>query len=202
MAFSFNEITSSLPNFSASPCSIRAMTRVPTIAAKNDFSIITTLADRRQERFTKGNQKRNNDELLKMTICEADYLTGVEIQRGGVRKWLYNTHNRPGEELSVSFDDATQIVSQFNISLDFKGWRTVWVSYDEALTNGRADMTTMKIKAPSTLSTTHPLYFDLLRLDDNLPRQSRDKIVPTLDESMYDSNNFWQQIYHWSQICL
>ena len=58
----------------------------------------------------------------------------------------------------------------------------------------------MKIKAPSTSTPTHPLYFDLLRLVNNLARQSRDKIVPTLDESQYNSNHFWQQAYRRSQV--
>ena len=86
-----------------------------------------------------------------------------------------------------------------------QGWRAVWVSYDEALTNGRDDMTTitkMKIIAPETSQPIHPLYFDLLRLVDKLSKQSRDKIVPTLDESLYNINHFWQQTYRWSQVHL
>jgi len=76
----------------------------------------------------------------------------------------------------------------------------VWVSYDEGLLNGRANMNTMKITAPTTSETTHPLYFDLIRLVENLARQSRDKVVPTLDPDMYSPNNFWQQTYRWSQV--
>ena len=60
----------------------------------------------------------------------------------------------------------------------------------------------MKIKAPSTSAPTHPLYIDLLRLVNNLARQSRDKTVPTLDESQYNLNHFWQQTYRWSQVHL
>ena len=76
----------------------------------------------------------------------------------------------------------------------------MWVSYDEGLLNGRADMTTMKITAPTTSETTHPLYFDLIRLVENISRQSRDKVVPTLDPDLYNPNNFWQQTYRWSQV--
>ena len=76
----------------------------------------------------------------------------------------------------------------------------MWVSYDEGLLNGRADMTTMKITAPTTSETTHPLYFDLIRLVEHISRQSRDKVVPTLDPDLYNPNNFWQQTYRWSQV--
>ena len=41
----------------------------------------------------------------------------------------------------------------------------MWVSYDEGLLNGRADMTTMKITAPTTSETAHPLYFDLIEVE-------------------------------------
>ena len=76
----------------------------------------------------------------------------------------------------------------------------MWVSYDEGLLNGRANMDSMKITAPTTSETTHPLYFDLIRLVGNLARQSRDKVVPTLDPDLYSPNNFWQQTYRWSQV--
>ena len=61
-------------------------------------------------------------------------------------------------------------------------------------------MTTMKITAPTTSETAHPLYFDLIRLVEKLSRQSRDKVVPTLDPNLYNPNNFWQQTYRWSQV--
>ena len=76
----------------------------------------------------------------------------------------------------------------------------MWVSYDEGLLNGRADMTTMKITAPTTSETAHPLYFDLIRLVEKLSRQSRDIVVATLDPNLYNPNNFWQQTYRWSQV--
>ena len=86
-----------------------------------------------------------------------------------------------------------------------QGWRAVWVSHDESLTNGSDDMTTitkMKIIAPENSQPIYPLYFDLLRLVEKTSKQSRDKIVPTLDESLYNSNHFWQQTYRWSQVLL
>ncbi|CAH3025870.1 unnamed protein product [Porites evermanni] len=127
-------------------------------------------------------------------------ISGSEGKAGGIKLWLYNPHKRTaGEHLTVSFSNSAQTVSQFNITLNFKGWRAVWVSYDEGLLNGRADMTTMRITAPTTSETAHPLYFDLIRLVEKLSRQSRDKVVPTLDPDLYNPNNFWQQTYRWSQ---
>ena len=81
----------------------------------------------------------------------------------------------------------------------FKGWRAVWVSYNEALTDSRRNIDTMKITAPTTSSTIHAFYFDLIRLVKRLRRQSRDTIVPTITP-LYTPNNFWQQTYRWSQV--
>ena len=43
-----------------------------------------------------------------------------EIRRGGIKVWIYNTYERVGESLMVSFDNSQSTVSQFNISLNFK----------------------------------------------------------------------------------
>lgn len=84
----------------------------------------------------------------------------------------------------------------------FKGWRAVWVAYKEALLVKKKDIHTMKITAPMTEETRHPLFFDILRFASQVKGQSRDKVVPTLDEDLYSPNNFWQQTYRWSQVRL
>ena len=76
------------------------------------------------------------------------------------------------------------------------------MSYEEAELVSGTDIDTLRITAPTTTEPRHPLYIDLLRLDDDVRRQSRDKIVPTIGAGLYDSNNFWQQTYRWSQVCL
>ena len=45
------------------------------------------------------------------------------------------------------------------------------------------------------------IYIDLLGFVAKMSKQSRDKIVPTITKfgSKYDSSNFWQQTYRWSQ---
>ena len=55
-------------------------------------------------------------------------IEGNELQKGGIKLWLYNTHKRVGqnEKLTVSFLDTLTspgtptTVSQFMISLNFK----------------------------------------------------------------------------------
>jgi len=82
----------------------------------------------------------------------------------------------------------------------FQGWRGIWVSYQESkLVSGR-DIDTLKITAPTTTQTTHPLFIDLLRLVSSLSKQTRDAIVPTIGEGIYTPNNFWQQTYRWSLV--
>ncbi|KAL9951814.1 hypothetical protein ACROYT_G044546 [Oculina patagonica] len=131
-------------------------------------------------------------------------ITGKERLKGGIKLWLYNTYKRPGEKLNVSFVDTQTmpnpiIVSQFNISLDFKGWRGIWVSYKESMLVAENKIDQLIITAPETTEPTHPLFIDILRLVDNLNKQTRDKIVPTIGEGIYTLNDFWQQTYRWSQ---
>ena len=78
----------------------------------------------------------------------------------------------------------------------------MWVSYQEAIVTKNKDINVMKITAPTTQATIHPLYFDLLRFASEVRRQSRDKVVPPIDPNLYSNNNFWQQTYRWSQVCL
>ena len=87
-------------------------------------------------------------------------------------------------------------------SFHLKGWRAVWVSYQEAIVTKNRDINVMKITAPTTQAAIHPLYFDLLRFASEVRRQSRDKVVPPIDPNLYSNNNFWQQTYRWSQVCL
>ena len=75
----------------------------------------------------------------------------------------------------------------------------MWVSYKEAIQTENKDINVMCITAPTTI---HHLYFDVLRFVSDVRRQSRDKVVPTLDPNLYSINDFWQQTYRWSQVCL
>ncbi|KAL9953042.1 hypothetical protein ACROYT_G040393 [Oculina patagonica] len=152
---------------------------------------------------------------LKWTWASGDSLThaftsnrirGNELRRGGIKLWLYNTQKRVGdnEKLTVSFLDTRTsstnptTVSRFKINLNFKGWRGIWVGYQESnLVSGR-DIDTLKITAPTTTQTTHPLYIDLLRLVSKMSKQTRDDIVPTIGQGLYTPNHFWQQTYRWS----
>ncbi|XP_066015773.1 chondroitin sulfate ABC exolyase-like isoform X2 [Pocillopora verrucosa] len=138
-----------------------------------------------------------------MTHTFSPAISGRELRRGGIQLWLYNNNPRAGESLAVSFQNTastTVTVSQFNIKLNFKGWRAVWVSYQEAIVTKNKDINVMKITAPTTQATIHPLYFDLLRFASEVRRQSRDKVVPPIDPNLYSNNNFWQQTYRWSQV--
>ena len=62
------------------------------------------------------------------------------------------------------------------------------------------DIDTLLITAPKTATNPSPLFIDILRLVNNLKKQTRDKIVPTIGEGIYTINNFWQQTYRWSQV--
>ena len=77
----------------------------------------------------------------------------------------------------------------------------MWVSYQEAIVTEN-NITDMKITAPTTQATIHPLYFDLLHFASEVNKQSRDKVVPTLAPNLYPNDKFWHQTYRKSQVFL
>ncbi|XP_027049719.1 uncharacterized protein LOC113677156 [Pocillopora damicornis] len=167
------------------------------------FSVpATSTLEQSSERYKDGSYSMKwtwaSGDIMKHTFFPA--ISGNELKKGGIKLWLYNTNPLAGENLTVSFQNnapTTVTVSQFNIKLNFKGWRGVWVSYKEAIQTENKDINVMCITAPTT---RHHLYFDVLRFVSDVRRQSRDKVVPTLDPNLYSINDFWQQTYRWSQV--
>ena len=127
-----------------------------------------------------------------------DEIEGTEFRKGGIKLWMYR-ENKGIEYLTVNLNDAVKgkTVSSFQINLNFKDWRAVWVSFQESMTQER-------IRPPiiSQLDIIFPqgtdiMYFDLLEFSPKLMKQSRDSIVPTMNEQ-YGLEHTWQQTYKWS----
>ena len=115
----------------------------------------------------------------------------------GIKMWIYNSEPLAGKCLSVCIKEKKQSQrkdSCFPMSLNFKGWRAVWVIYDEfrgcrstsspSTYNPSRNYNGWSVEqfsftAPSG-SNTGKLYFDLLRFLAQVSRQTRDAVVPPL----------------------
>ena len=111
--------------------------------------------------------------------------------------WIYNSEPLAGKCLSVCIKEKKQseiIDSCFPMSLNFKGWRAVWVIYDEfrgcrstsspstynpSRNYNGWSVEQFRFTAPSG-SNTGTLYIDLLRFLAKVSRQTRDAVVPPL----------------------
>ena len=139
--------------------------------------------------WVRGSSKLNWD-LSTKTIEFARY--------AGIKMWIYNSNPVARECLSVCIQEKKSSPSQtkascFPMSLNFEGWRAVWVIYDEfrgCLTSSLTayspsrdyngwSINNFSFTAPSG-SSGGTLYIDLLRFLPTVSRQTRDSVVPPL----------------------
>ena len=156
--------------------------------------------------------KWDADDILRLDLSSKSIL-GDAVDKGGVKLWIYNVAEMPTKCLKVSVEtklkrtkrelpsntplkncltssgSSGSHTSFFYISLEFSGWRAVWVAFDEfkdcpsATTSTgncyQRQVTEIKITAPDTVAA-NPIYIDLLRWTDRVSKQSRDQIVPPI----------------------
>ncbi|MEO0793610.1 MAG: chondroitinase family polysaccharide lyase [Verrucomicrobiota bacterium] len=73
--------------------------------------------------------------------------------------WVYNDEARP-QRLRIEFGRGDEVDCWFDYNLNFKGWRTIWLTFDRGDMKGvpHEDMDRLTINAPNTGSGT--FYFD------------------------------------------
>ena len=150
--------------------------------------------------------------ILSLDLSSKNNL-GDAVENGGVRLWVYNVeemsvkcltitvetklkkaksrlrNNTPLKNCLMSSRRSRSHSSSFYISLDFTGWRAVWVAFKEfkdcpttATSTGKCyqrQVTKIKITAPDTVAA-NPVHIDLLRWTDKISKQSRDQVVPPI----------------------
>ncbi|XP_068741846.1 chondroitin sulfate ABC exolyase-like [Montipora capricornis] len=143
----------------------------------------------------------NSPSSLRLDLSNAHKITTQWLRRGGVKVWFYKDSSSPGKSLSIKFKEnagSSQNICSFDASLDFQGWRGIWVKFVECKPPGTSIAPTKVILF--TLSGADIIYIDLLEFTSKLSKQSRDKIVPPIrGVDQYDASNTWQRTYHWSQ---
>lgn len=130
-----------------------------------------------------------------------------QLRSGGIKVWFYLTRNIPGKitlsfytsffaNLWGAYDDPE---CQFDISLEFSGWRAIWVGFDECRRRqSMFPLYRMELQAPR--DRRGEIYIDLLRMIRKIQRQSRDEIVPPIQSRSSSAKHFWQQTHRWSRV--
>ena len=115
--------------------------------------------------------------------------------------WLYN-ETPTSQRLRFQFGRPDQVDCEFDVNLNFSGWRTVWVIYDRGDMRGipREDMTQMTILAPSIGSGT--IYLDAVGLSVPMnPRNSApNPQLPNVDPHPRLVTQYAQRLYEWSKV--
>ena len=117
---------------------------------------------------------------------------------------IYKTAAVSGKKMEVSPTDNTNnaTVGRFMVDIGFKGWRGIWVSYDECKESEESLSNKSIIeKVDFVLNHQDTIYIDSLEFGPSLAFQSRDKIVPPFTKfgSKYNYWDSWQKSYNWSQ---
>ena len=142
---------------------------------------------------------------LRLTFALALNIPTDWLRHGGVKVWFYKEEASPGKTLRVDFKHtflASTNVAQFQVNLDFQGWRGIWVKFSECKLTSSSLSSAVINDVNFVLSEADTIYMDLLEFKSRLGKQSRDKIVPPISPfglELYDASNTWQRTYHWSQ---
>ena len=79
----------------------------------------------------------NSDSSLQLDFATGHHIAGSWLRRGGIKVWLYRDSASPGKQLKVEFKDTSgTILCLFNASLNFSGWRGIWVKFSECKPSG------------------------------------------------------------------
>ena len=141
-----------------------------------------------------------------------DIEASMAADGGGMILWIYNTAPIQDPLLFRFHDWNGGVICQFNFNMDFTGWRTMWIKYEDMLTPdgkhlGEIPLTERNVKT-SRMTITVPsscqkgtVYLDRLSF---LKSRMQDQIAP--DKQIPDNNHMlrgrlwqWGRLWEWEQ---
>jgi len=128
-------------------------------------------------------------------------IAGDSLRSGGIKIWLYKETRSNGKKMEINLIGGNRrapvLLGSFEVSLEFTGWRGIWVAYKECVESmsGNQGLTGVSF----VLRHADTIYIDLLNFVDRMSFQSRDKIVPPLRKTLYTKKYSFQQSYRWSK---
>ena len=75
---------------------------------------------------------------LQLTFALALNILNNWLRRGGVKVWFYKEEASPRKTLRVDFKHTfvtSTTVAQFQVNLDFQGWRGIWIKFSDLVNN-------------------------------------------------------------------
>lgn len=123
----------------------------------------------------------------------------------GIKVWIYRTERSDGK-LDISLRDSNisrtgKAVLRFDFSLNFTGWRAAWVALREnSLVKHDIGYNEITFKSPDESISSQSICMDLLCFCPKISFETRDRIVPPINGSVYNIRNVWQQTYRWSLV--
>ena len=168
-----------------------------------------------QEKFKDGKSSVKfswNGPVQLMFTNSQDIEASMKVDGGGMILWIYNTAPISEPLLFRYHDWNGGVICQFEFNMDFTGWRTMWIKYEDMLTpDGKhlgeiplADRTVaasrMTVTVPRSC-TEGTIYLDRLSF---LQTRMQDQIVP---DKQIPENNFmlrsrlwqWGHLWEWEQ---
>ena len=167
------------------------------------------------EKYKDGNSSVKfswNGPVQLMFTNSQDIEASMKVDGGGMILWIYNTAPMSEPLLFKYHDWNGGVICQFNFNMDFTGWRTMWIKYEDMLTPegkhvGEIPMAERKVAA-SRMTVTVPksategtFYFDRLSF---MQARMQDQIVP--DQQIPENNHMlrsrlwqWGHLWEWEQ---
>ena len=185
--------------------------RVPSFVRANGRGTVSLSGEKYKDGKTSLKFEWNGPVQLMLTNS-ADMEASMKVDGGGMILWVYNT-NPFAEPLLFRFHDWNGgVICQFNFNMDFTGWRTIWMKYEDMLTPDGRHLGEIKMAernvSPSRMTVTVPqsvpqgcMYLDRLsfmtsRMQDQI---APDKQIP--DNNYMRRNRLWQwgRLWEWEQ---
>ena len=123
----------------------------------------------------------------------------------GIVFWVYR-NDVSDSNLTVSLKNSTSldgnaIALMFNVSLNFTGWRAAWFALRETNSDlKKPGFDEIIFSAPGEKISSQMIFMDLLCHTERVFMESRDKVIPPINGSIYTITETWQQTYRWSLV--
>lgn len=185
--------------------------RVPSFVRANGRGVVSLASEKYKDGKSSLKFEWNGPVQLMFTNS-ADMEASMKVDGGGMILWVYNT-TPFSEPLLFKFHDWNGgVICQFNFNMNFIGWRTIWMKYEDMLTPDGRHLGEIKMAdrnvAVSRMTVTVPqsvpqgcVYLDRLSF---MKARMQDQIAPDMqipDNNYMRRNRLWQwgRLWEWEQ---
>lgn len=185
--------------------------RVPSFVRVNGHGTITLSTDKFKDGRSSASFVWNGPAQLLFSNF-SDMEASMKTDGGGMILWIYNTKKLDDPLLFRFHDWNGKVICTFNFNMEFTGWRTIWMKYEDmrtpegqlvgdiSMTDRNLAVARMSISVPSSAKEGN-IYIDRLSF---LTSRMQDQIAP--DMQIPDNNTVlrsrlwqWGRLWEWEQ---